>query len=239
MPYARPATMQSTATNGTTSLMLESRYSSVGPSTAGSSTQSEEREFPSSTTDTWRGNVSASFSQLSLQFQAASQAVATIPQASDHTLSALNDRLDSIEDGQRRLAREIEQLKQEFAALSQREVEPTTPTIPQANGSGSDLEAALKEQLDAFKLAQEQLPAKLQNALATKSLSPLRMPPMKNRKLPPNAPSTRGEFEHLTKERYEALMVAYDVAFSGDTNAKRETLRSFLGIPSLPLDGKK
>jgi len=237
MPYARPATMQSPATNGTTSLLLESRYSSIRPSTAGSSTQNDEREFQPSTTDNWQQNVSASFSQLSLQFQTASQAIVTIPQTSDHALSALNERLNSIEDGQRRLAHEIELLKQKFAALPQCEHNEPTST-PQTNGGGIDLEAALKEQLEAFKLVQEQLPARLQNALATKSLSPLRMLPMKNRKLPPNAPATRGEFEHLTKERYEALMVAYDVSFSGDTNAKRETLRAFLGIPALPLDKK-
>lgn len=85
---------------------------------------------------------------------------------------------------------------------------------------------------------------------------------MKNRKQPTNAPATRGEFEHLTsmlilytfcrdntliffffpfaraEERYEALMQAYGVPLSGDINAKRETLRAFLGIPSVPLEKK-
>lgn len=114
--------------------------------------------------------------------------------------------------------------------------------------------------------SQERLPGRLQNALATKSLSPVKILPMKNRKFPSNFPATRGEFEHLTstytfsfdpaffrflaltgsihsscvsaEERYEALMASYDVPISGDTAAKRETLRIFLGIPSGPLEKK-
>lgn len=72
---------------------------------------------------------------------------------------------------------------------------------------------------------------------------------MTNGKMPPQFPATRGEFEHLTsklglnkvrvcckliaftEERYEALMKSYDIPISGDTAAKRDALRSFVGIP--------
>lgn len=33
-------------------------------------------------------------------------------------------------------------------------------------------------------------------------------------------------------------MTSYDVPFSGDTAAKRETLRAFLGIPAGPIEKK-
>ena len=33
-------------------------------------------------------------------------------------------------------------------------------------------------------------------------------------------------------------MASYDIPISGDTAAKRETLRAFLGIPATPLEKK-
>jgi hypothetical protein len=65
-------------------------------------------------------------------------------------------------------------------------------------------------------------------------------------KPPPDHPRTKGEFEHLTstfllrweagylstssaEERYDGLLQAYDQPIEGDTAAKRETLRIFLG----------
>ncbi|KAF7800175.1 hypothetical protein EIP86_011422 [Pleurotus ostreatoroseus] len=53
---------------------------------------------------------------------------------------------------------------------------------------------------------------------------------MANGKTPPYFPATKGEFEHLTKERYEALLKGYGVPLKGDTNAKRQTLREFIGL---------
>jgi hypothetical protein len=143
--------------------MMESRSPLTEPSTAGSSTLNIDRDFLPSTGGAWQQNVSASFSQLSLQFQAASQAVATVPQASDQALSGLNDRLDSIENGQRRLAHEIELLKEQFALVQQREpgTDPIVVPTPQANESTVKLEAALKEQLETFKLVYVILPKSL------------------------------------------------------------------------------
>ena len=36
----------------------------------------------------------------------------------------------------------------------------------------------------------------------------------------------------VVEERYEGLLTNYDIPISGDTAAKRESLRAFLGIPA-------
>ncbi|PSR77464.1 hypothetical protein PHLCEN_2v7895 [Hermanssonia centrifuga] len=54
--------------------------------------------------------------------------------------------------------------------------------------------------------------------------------PMANGKTPQNFPATKGEFEHLTKERYEFMLKSYGVPIKGDTAAKRQTLREFIGL---------
>lgn len=74
---------------------------------------------------------------------------------------------------------------------------------------------------------------------------------MANGKTPQNFPATRGEFEHLTsaymllarpvfsvtdgelgclEERYEFLMKSYGIPIKGDTAAKRQALREFIGL---------
>jgi hypothetical protein len=96
------------------------------------------------------------------------------------------------------------------------------------------------------------MPARLHNATCNKSPHLIKPPPISPGKAPKNFPSTRGEFEHLTREwsavvelhtikldavcwylgeRYEGILNEYDVKNSGDVNDKRETLRAFLGIP--------
>ena len=80
---------------------------------------------------------------------------------------------------------------------------------------------------------------------------------MANGKTPQNFPVTKGEFEHLTsmsrffdkyvissmgysrtkpsEERYEFLLKSYGVPLKGDTAAKRQTLREFIGLsPAKP-----
>lgn len=235
MPYVRPTTMRMSQTNGITSLLEESRYSSADTSvTAESSTQNDEH--PSSPalmngSGSWQNSISASFAQLAVQFQAASHNIAAIhvqpaSESSDSgpALLAITERLDAIEEEQQRLADAINELRKQFEIANKKsninELEPASPIVQASNGpTTADLEALFKAQQEAFKLEyvfqtankqrcmlsliydrQEQLPAKLQNALATKSLSPLRMPPMKNKKQPTNAPATRGEFEHLTSK---------------------------------------
>ncbi|KIJ34979.1 hypothetical protein M422DRAFT_51728 [Sphaerobolus stellatus SS14] len=206
--------------------------------TASSYTQRDEEggspTLLSPSTGNWQQTVSNTFSQLSMQFQAAAQAVASVPVANDQAIASLLDRLSAIEDGQRRLAQELAGLKEDFMVSKQ--VAPPPPQ--EANGAEiTALQASLKELTDAAKLEQQRLPARLQNALALKAKSPIRMVPLKNGKIPPNSPATRGEFEHITKERYEELLKAYGVPATGDLANKRETLREFLGISSL--DGGK
>ncbi|KAI0712898.1 hypothetical protein C8Q72DRAFT_220379, partial [Fomitopsis betulina] len=46
-----------------------------------------------------------------------------------------------------------------------------------------------------------------------------------------NFPGTKGEFEHLTKERYEHILKSYGQPAKGDTAAKREATRQFLCLP--------
>ena len=78
---------------------------------------------------------------------------------------------------------------------------------------------------------------------------PIMALPTVSGKQPPDHPRTKGEFEHLTstfllrweagcsctssaEERYDGLLKAYDQPIEGDTAAKREALRIFLGLPA-------
>jgi hypothetical protein len=61
---------------------------------------------------------------------------------------------------------------------------------------------------------------------------PIMALPTASGKPPPDHPKTKGEFEHLTKERYEGLLRTYNLPIEGDTAAKREALRIFLGLPA-------
>ena len=76
----------------------------------------------------------------------------------------------------------------------------------------------------------------------------IKAPMTANGKPPVNFPNTKGEFEHLTsrfcpgtllrmtslismpEERYEQILKSYNVPIKGDTNAKREALREFIGL---------
>lgn len=75
----------------------------------------------------------------------------------------------------------------------------------------------------------------------------IKAPTTANGKAPANFPNTKGEFEHLTskyelvslaswltrrtlEERYEHILQSYNLSIKGDTNAKREALREFIGL---------
>ncbi|KZT39207.1 hypothetical protein SISSUDRAFT_1032853 [Sistotremastrum suecicum HHB10207 ss-3] len=155
------------------------------------------------------------------QVQAASQAVAMIPAMSavahESTLVEVIARLESIERQQDRLHEEFNELK----AL-----------VQQTREGPERFEKRLDDQIKAFNLDQQRLPARLHNATASKGPNPIKAPPTASGKTPKNFPNTKGEFEHLTRERYETIMVEYGIPISGDITAKRDTLRSFLGIPA-------
>jgi len=92
------------------------------------------------------------------------------------------------------------------------------------------LEGRVEGIVESIKLDQARLYSRLHNACVTLNKHPIKSLPMANGKPPINFPATKGEFEHLTKERYEAILKSYNQPVKGDTNAKREALREFIGL---------
>jgi len=136
------------------------------------------------------------------------------------TLSAVPEdiliRLKSMDREQRSLREEVNELNTKLAEETE-------------NSKG--LEKRIEEMVAAFNTEQLRMPARLHNATCNKSPHGIKAPPISPGKTPKNFPSTRGEFEHLTRERYEGILNEYGVKHSGDVHEKRETLRAFLGIP--------
>ncbi|KAI5119690.1 hypothetical protein M0805_003577 [Coniferiporia weirii] len=163
----------------------------------------------------WTHRVSASFNAMADQIAAASQAIALIPPLPDEVLGQLQTRMDEIVDTQKRLEEELAELRQH---------------IQQTTDGPEKFQKQLDDQMAEFRLEQQRLPARLYNATVTVSKVAIKPLVLANGKFPPQFPATRGEFEHLTKERYEVLMKAYGIPISGDLNAKRRALRSFVGL---------
>ena len=118
----------------------ETPFASTEPSTWSSSTL-DERSLPTQSHPAWLHHLGDSFQQLSRQFQAASQAVSTVPPSSDHATAALVERLEGIEERQRRLEAELMALKDELS------IKPV-----QSANSDTDIVAMLKDLADKFKL---------------------------------------------------------------------------------------
>jgi len=93
------------------------------------------------------------------------------------------------------------------------------------------LESKMESVLETLKVDQARLYPRLQNAFITLNKQPIKPLPVQGTgKAPVNFPATKGEFEHLTKERYEALLKSYGLPVKGDTAAKREAVREFIGL---------
>ncbi|KIJ18041.1 hypothetical protein PAXINDRAFT_161591 [Paxillus involutus ATCC 200175] len=172
------------------------------------------------------GEFTPASSTATIDIAAASQALALVPSTafsgSDVTaeFGSLKYRLESIERTQERLSAEFEALKTQFTQL---ETE---------RGPGlEELEKKIDELAEIVKLDQQRLPARLHNSRATIMKATLKTPVAANGKPAVGFPASRGEFEHITKERYEAPLKSYGQPLKGDTEAKREALRSFAGIP--------
>ncbi|KAG1744618.1 uncharacterized protein EDB91DRAFT_1039785, partial [Suillus paluster] len=165
----------------------------------------------------WPHRLSASFSAMADQIAAASQALALVPSTafSGNDMSAelvsLKSKLASIESTQERLAAEFAALKEQFTELN--------------TDKGPALEE-LDKKIEALKKVR--LPARLHNSRCTVLKMQLKAPVASDGKPPPNFPATRGEFEHITKERYEAILKAYGLPIKGDTNAKQDAVRTFI-----------
>ncbi|KAH9940062.1 uncharacterized protein BXZ73DRAFT_43287 [Epithele typhae] len=93
-----------------------------------------------------------------------------------------------------------------------------------------ELQQKVEGIIEMMTLDQSRLYARLHNATITSNKMTIMAPATAAGKAPPTFPATKGEFEHLTKERYEAILEAYNVQAKGDTPALRETLREFIGL---------
>ncbi|KAH9067962.1 hypothetical protein EDB83DRAFT_2519046 [Lactarius deliciosus] len=192
----------------------------------------------------WAGELSASFAIIAEQLQNASRTIATHASpisssvaggSADHLVA----RLDAIEQAQERLAVELAALRSLHAGKSRAPPNELLPAAASSASSGTsttsslaDLERRLADVLAVQKLEQDRLYPRLHNSRATVYKMPIMALATTSGKPPPNHPNTKGEFEHLTKERYEGLLKAYGQPIQGDTAAKREALRVFLGLPA-------
>ncbi|KIK17509.1 hypothetical protein PISMIDRAFT_111279 [Pisolithus microcarpus 441] len=197
----------------------------------------------------WPHRLSASFSAMADQIAATSQALALVPSTVFGGLEGSNDvvslkaRMDGIERTQGKILTEFEALKVQMTSGETEIKEVGTEAIIEGETGGNEgantvltekieeLEKRLNELVDTVKLDQKRLPARLHNSRATSMKAPIVAPATSNGKLPPAFPTTRGEFEHITKERYEGILRAYGQSVKGDTATKREVIREFLGIP--------
>lgn len=203
----------------------ESRPGSSAP-TIDVSLASPSFDYASLNAPLWPHRLSASFAAMADQIAAASQALALVPSTAfsgnDVTVefASLKSKLASIESTQERLAAEFAALKEQFTQLN-------TDKGPALEELDKKIEALKK----VVEIDQQRLPARLNNSRCTVLNTPLKAPVGNDGKPPPNFPATRGEFEHITKERYETILKAYGLPLKGDTDAKREAVRIFVGIP--------
>ncbi|KAI9058635.1 hypothetical protein FKP32DRAFT_1596930 [Trametes sanguinea] len=163
-------------------------------------------------------------------------------------VAALSVRLEGIERAQEALGAQLQAVQDKLAQLqlqrSRDEKKDMGGGVEEVGLDGApenvfktgpeiaieELQKKLEGIMETIKLEQQRLYARLHNATVTLNKQQIKAPIAANGKIPPNFPSTKGEFEHLTKERYEALLKAYNVPIKGDTNAKREALREFIGL---------
>ncbi|THH04209.1 hypothetical protein EW145_g5690 [Phellinidium pouzarii] len=165
----------------------------------------------------WTHRVSASFNAMADQIAAASQAIALIPPLPDTMFGHLQARMDEITNTQKILEGELAEIKEQIQGIT---------------GGPDTFKKQLDDHIAEFKLEQQRLPARLHNAMVTVSKATIKPLIMANGKFPSQFPATRGEFEHLTRERYEFLMNSYGLPIAGDLAAKRQAVRIFVGLPA-------
>ncbi|KAH8096857.1 hypothetical protein BXZ70DRAFT_895581 [Cristinia sonorae] len=169
------------------------------------------------------------------------------PQGVETMLSLMMSRLENLERNQARLGGELEHVREELKSLKK------GPADEKAKMKGKEviiesndverkdqeewqkrveaLETKVESIFETLKLEQARLYPRLQNAFVTLNKHPIKpLPVQGSGKAPANFPATKGEFEHLTKERYEQIMKAYSIPVKGDTAAKREAVREFIGL---------
>ncbi|PCH43312.1 hypothetical protein WOLCODRAFT_103389 [Wolfiporia cocos MD-104 SS10] len=206
----------------------------------------------------WPQRLSASFSSIAEQISAASAALAALDVAVSapavaggdtdvaRLVAGLSSRLDGIERTQVQLGQELDAVRGQVERLQGHEQEHgrehETITVIEEPREGVEPEpdlrvivAELQKKVEGIqetvRLNQAQLYARLQNAVIINKKSAVKPLVMADGKTPSNFPGTKGEFENMTKERYEYLLKSYGQPIKGDTLAKREAVREFLGLP--------
>ncbi|GBE86773.1 hypothetical protein SCP_1000150 [Sparassis crispa] len=192
----------------------------------------------------WSQNLSASFGAIVDQINAAFQTLEANHSHGDtaNALAGIAARLRMIEENQERLAEELQAVKAQLGRhhTNGKEREEMVIETLGEEAEPVDLAKAVQEltkKVDGLantvKLDQQRLHARLMNSNITTKKETLKPVIGNNGKPPQNYPATKGEFEHITKERYEEFMKAYGLPIKGDTNTKREVLREFLGLTPL------
>ncbi|RPD63526.1 hypothetical protein L227DRAFT_497473 [Lentinus tigrinus ALCF2SS1-6] len=178
--------------------------------------------------------------------------VSSSPSAADSgdaEILALKTRMDIIERTQEKLGADLQQMQSQLARMQvsgrseHAEKQRADVAIVEVQGEEGtsefktaaeiaieELQKKVDGAIDTIKLDQARLYARLHNATVTTNKMFIKAPMMANGKTPQNFPNTKGEFEHLTKERYEHLLKSYNLPIKGDTAAKREALREFIGL---------
>ncbi|KZT03174.1 uncharacterized protein LAESUDRAFT_660239 [Laetiporus sulphureus 93-53] len=161
-------------------------------------------------------------------------------------ISDLTARLDAIERTQERLADQLDAVQEQIQRANgkestsndisaveeeSRESGSAQPEERGLAGAMKDLQKKVDGTLETIRLDQAWLYARLRNTAIANNKGQIKPLVMANGKTPPNFPGTKGEFEHLTKERYEHILKSYNQPIKGDTAAKREACREFLGLP--------
>ncbi|KAH9923843.1 uncharacterized protein B0H18DRAFT_1120196 [Fomitopsis serialis] len=176
----------------------------------------------------WTRRLSSSFGNIAEQISAASQALAavevpaSIPANGDvaSALAHLTARLDAIEDTQVRIGQEIAGVRRSSVTRSAKE-NSLARTVEELQKKVGELAEIIR--LDAL----VQPPAECHYHEPEDARQAIGHG---ERKDTPNFPGTKGEFEHMTKERYEHLLKSYNLPIKGDTVAKCEAVREFLGL---------
>lgn len=227
------------------------------PPNAAASPNSPPNTVTATNADLWTQHLSTSFGTIADQITAASHALAAVevpagtpavlPTDSTTAIAALASRLDAIERTQEHLAEELDAVR---AHMGKADNAPSTNGAlaveeePRAPGTGApeaeptdlaktveELQKKVDKLAEMVRLDQSRLYARLRNAVIPINKTPISPLVMANGKTPANFPGTKGEFERMTKERYEHLLKSYDQPVKGDTAAKRQAAREFLGLP--------
>ncbi|KAG9217512.1 hypothetical protein CCMSSC00406_0008624 [Pleurotus cornucopiae] len=203
-----------------------------GPTTASETMNHHDSQPSSVSLSTWASQVSSSLTTLGEQISTIShvipsdQIILRDAESVAARIEALEARHIHLEEEVAQVRRMIEQLlpNQDVGAGHQQE-----------GGSKRDndkLQKKVDDILANIQLEQSRLYPRLLNSTASMSKMSIQPLPTASGKPPLNFPATKGEYEHLTKERYEDIMKAYGLPIKGDTIAKKDALRAFLGLPA-------